>query len=103
MLLSAHSLNDSACFLDCGANYGYWSVLASQVLRRDIVAIELNPVTMEWLTVNAGAATRRIEVLNAAVWDEDGVAMAVSRSGPNQSHSAEVATAAARLFVFLDS
>jgi FkbM family methyltransferase len=92
-LLAAHAANNEASFLDCGANYGYWSVLAASVLREAVVAIELNPTTMEHLRRNTQMASRSIEVLNAAVWSEDGVSMGINTTGPNQSHSAEVVEA----------
>ncbi len=91
LLLAAHALNPRASLLDCGANYGYWSALASSVLGGSVVAVELNPDILKYLSENARLSSGLISVVNAAVWNVDGVPMAVNRQGPNQSHSAEVA------------
>lgn len=91
LLLAHHAANASAAFLDCGANYGYWSVLAAGVLQGGIAAVELNPTTYSLLERNARSALRPIETINAAIWDSDGVGIAIDRTGPNQSHSAAAA------------
>ncbi|TWO66143.1 FkbM family methyltransferase [Caenimonas sedimenti] len=93
-LLAAHAANSSASFLDCGANYGYWSVQAARVLQGGVVAVELHPATIALLTINANSAGRPVQVLNAAVWDEDGLAMSVTGTGQHEGHSAQVAEAA---------
>ncbi len=92
LLLAAHSTNQTASFLDCGANYGYWTVIAAGALNGRVVAVELNPTTIEWLRTNAARLGPRVASVNAAIWDTDGEAMSISRVGPNQSHSAELST-----------
>lgn len=88
LLLSAYASDPRSSFLDCGANYGFWSAVARPILGGQIVAIELSPDVMSWLERNS--ADTAITTLNAAVWSEDGVAMSILKEGPNQSHSAFV-------------
>ena len=92
LLLAAHAADPNAGLLDCGANYGYWSSLASSVLGGSVVAVELNPDIMKHLQENARLSSGSISVVNAAIWSVDGVSMSINREGPNQSHSAEVAS-----------
>lgn len=58
-------------FVDCGANYGYWSVLASsaQFGGHKAVAIEASPSTFSRLERNARLNADRFRILNAAVSD----------------------------------
>ena len=91
LLLASHAADPSAAFLDCGANYGYWSVLAAGVLQGGITAVELSPTTFKLLERNARSALRPVETINAAIWDSDGVGIAIDRTGPNQAHSAAAA------------
>ena len=88
LLIAAYASDGQSSFLDCGANYGFWSTVARPVLGGQVVAIELSPDIMSWLDRNAAGTT--ITTLNAAVWSEDGVAMSILKEGPNQSHSAFV-------------
>lgn len=61
-------------FVDCGANYGYWSVrvTSKRFGSHPAVAIELDPVTFERLQSNASYNEGRFECLNRAVFDRDG-------------------------------
>lgn len=88
LLIAAYASDPQSSFLDCGANYGFWSVVASPVLGGQVVAIELSPDVMSWLERNAAGTS--IKTLNAAVWSVDGVVMSILKEGPNQSHSAFV-------------
>ena len=97
LLLAAHSANAKAAFLDCGANYGYWSALAASVLGGQVVAVELSPDIMTNLEANATLSSNAITVVNAAIWNIDGVPMNINRDGPNQGHSAEVASSGAEV------
>lgn len=56
-------------FVDCGANYGYWSVLLSgeRFGRRPTIAVEAAPDTYGWLTRNAAINSGRFATLNRAV------------------------------------
>jgi len=60
--------------IDCGANYGYWSVLVTSARfgRHHAVAIEAAPDTFGWLARNAEANGRRFEVLHRAVAERSG-------------------------------
>lgn len=56
-------------FIDCGANFGYWSVLASsQPFGRQVaLAIEASPKNMERLDANARLNGNRFRCMNAAI------------------------------------
>jgi FkbM family methyltransferase len=60
--------------LDAGANYGFWSILASSAPygRHPTVAIEPSRVNFEWLIRNAIANRSRFQTLHRAVSDESG-------------------------------
>jgi FkbM family methyltransferase len=60
--------------LDAGANYGFWSILASSAPygRHPTVAIEPSLTNFERLVANAGANGNRFHTLRRAVLDESG-------------------------------
>lgn len=60
--------------LDAGANYGFWSILASSAPygRHPTVAIEPSRMNFEILVLNAGANGNRFHTLRRAVLDETG-------------------------------
>lgn len=60
--------------IDCGANMGYWSVLASSAPygRHAAVAIEASRANYEVLTLNAEANNGRFVALHSAVLDQSG-------------------------------
>lgn len=61
-------------FVDCGANYGYWSVLVTSARfgGHSAVAIEAAPDTFAWLARNAAANGGQFEVLNSAIAERSG-------------------------------
>ncbi len=61
-------------FVDCGANYGYWSALLSgeRFGRRPTIAIEAAPDTYSWLARNAALNGGRFATLNRAVSSRSG-------------------------------
>jgi FkbM family methyltransferase len=60
--------------LDCGANMGYWSVLASSAAygRRPAVAIEASRANFDLLVNNAQLNGGRFRAVHQAIWDESG-------------------------------
>jgi len=60
-------------FVDCGANFGYWSVLVTSAGfgRHKAVAIELDPESFAILERNAAANGNRFTCLHRAVSDSD--------------------------------
>lgn len=56
-------------FVDCGANFGYWSILASSAPfgRQHAIAIEASPANSSRLRRNAALNGNRFRVFNAAV------------------------------------
>ena len=61
-------------FIDCGANYGYWSakVTSRRFGNRQTAAVELDPVNFERLCENAVLNDNRFICINRAVFDKDG-------------------------------
>lgn len=68
-------------FVDCGANFGYWSVLASstEANAHKVVSIEASPETYEALAGNWDLNSRRFEIVGAGVSSETGTEVEVSR------------------------
>lgn len=66
-------------FVDCGANYGYWSVLVSSRMfgAHAAAAVEAAPDTFVWLSRNARANADRFAALNRAVAARSGDTVAV--------------------------
>ena len=56
-------------FIDCGANYGYWSVRVSgqSFGHHRVIAIEAAPDTCQWLQRNARSNGNRFVALNRAI------------------------------------
>jgi FkbM family methyltransferase len=60
-------------FLDCGANIGYWSVIASRFLPPGrVIALEASPPQFERLRRNAKLNENRFETILGALWSHDG-------------------------------
>lgn len=68
-------------FIDCGANFGYWSVLVSskEAGARKVLAIEASPETFEALSSNWDLNQRRFAIVNAGVSSETGAEVVVSK------------------------
>lgn len=83
--------NEDYCLVDCGANFGYWSVLVTgeQLGRHPAVAIEASGRNIAELQQNAVQNGGRFEVVHAAVADVDGGF--VSLGGPTHEGLAIVA------------
>jgi FkbM family methyltransferase len=66
--------DEDFCFVDCGANFGYWSVLVTgaQLGRHPALAIEASGRNVAELKQNAACNGDRFQVLHAAVADIDG-------------------------------
>jgi FkbM family methyltransferase len=60
--------------IDCGANLGYWAIVASSrpYGRHPAVAIEASRANFELLVMNARANGDRFQVLHRAILDESG-------------------------------
>jgi FkbM family methyltransferase len=61
-------------FIDCGANFGYWSVLVSsrEYGAHPVVAVELAETNIAVLKKNAGLNRSRFDVLHRAVFSQSG-------------------------------
>jgi FkbM family methyltransferase len=67
-------LRENSCFVDCGANIGWWSIFASTRIKvpRRILAIEASPSVFAQLDENARLNGNAFGTLNAAVWNRTG-------------------------------
>lgn len=77
-LLAADTL-----FLDCGANIGYWSLLAADRAGR-VVAVEANLTTWRRLQVNLDLNKSGVIGLHAALWRVSGQLLSVRAEEPRQ-------------------
>jgi FkbM family methyltransferase len=86
---------ESYALIDCGANFGYWSILASgKALGSDrVLAIEASGRNVRELAANASLNGNRFDVLHAAVAQEDGGV--VTLGGPTHEGLAIVDAASA--------
>lgn len=73
-------------FLDCGANFGYWSVKSSTRTRKTI-AIEASGETYEWLLRNCRANGNRFVTLRCAVSDGTQTTVSFQTSGSHAGRS----------------
>ncbi|MEP3046387.1 MAG: FkbM family methyltransferase [Hyphomicrobiales bacterium] len=61
-------------FIDCGANFGYWSakVSSERFGSRPTIAVELDPSNFKRLLANSALNGDRYRCMNLAVFDKDG-------------------------------
>jgi FkbM family methyltransferase len=73
-------------FIDCGANIGYWAVLASSPLLgcKPTIAIEPGEI-FDFLQRNREANAGRFDLYDKAVFDSDGKKLAFSKFGNHAS------------------
>jgi FkbM family methyltransferase len=74
-------------FVDVGANVGYYTAIASQIVGRTgrVVAIEPQPSTIRTLRINAQAQQANVSVVEKAVSDTPGTARFFVRSAGDTS------------------
>lgn len=67
-------------FLDCGANFGYWSLFAASGAVRcpSVIAVEANPLTFQILDENARRNGNRIRRLQRAIAATSGARLQLS-------------------------
>lgn len=65
--------------IDCGANFGYWSILLSgpEFGRRRVLAVEASPTTYAILRANCELNANRFECIHHAVSDRSGQQLVV--------------------------
>jgi FkbM family methyltransferase len=76
-------------FIDCGANYGYWSALVASGNLGDhtVLAIEANPKTATNLRRNSAAYPAKITVLEKAIAEESGLKLSLYERGSHAGAS----------------
>ncbi len=81
-------------FIDAGANFGFWSVMASSLAfgSKAVLAIEASAQTFAMLESNRIANGGRFDIRHNAVFDKDDVELGVS----DGHHSARQVTSEAR-------
>ncbi len=75
--------------LDCGANLGYWSAVASSRAfgEQDCVAIEASPATFEWLKDTWRSNGERFAILNRAIHQRSDESVSVERPAEIGDHA----------------
>ena len=75
-------------FIDAGANYGFWSVLASSPTFRSkrAIAVEASAETFAVLERNCVLNARRFEIRHNAVFDKDDVELGLSSGHHTARH-----------------
>jgi FkbM family methyltransferase len=73
-------------FLDCGANFGFWSLLFSEVGHaRAVIAVEAMPATFARLEHNRHRNGDRFATLNRAVHTRAGETVRIGQQGDNHA------------------
>ena len=74
-------------FLDCGANFGYWSVFCtdSKIGCEKVVAIEASSENFRFLKQNCDVNGGRFEILNRAIFSISDMTVHVSQRGQNHA------------------
>ncbi len=96
VLLRQRLAGQDWAFLDCGANFGYWSAIVSgpEFDCRKVAAIEANPSTCDRLRETALLNGNRFRILNNAVSATAGERVFVEDVGPKAHATARVTSAA---------
>jgi FkbM family methyltransferase len=82
---------DDVAFLDCGANIGYWSVIASGLTGAGrVVAVEAAPPIFDLLVRNAALNSNRFDCVLAAVWHRDGDSLSLVRHERRHARSSVI-------------
>jgi FkbM family methyltransferase len=81
-------------FVDCGANFGYWSILLSsrRMSNRKVLAVEASSETFTFLQENRALNNDRFGCVNAAISDSTGrkVAIDIAAGHPSAHVTHEV-------------
>jgi FkbM family methyltransferase len=74
--------------LDCGANYGYWSVLLSGPCygNKNVVAVEASATTFDLLESNCALNGSRFSTVHRAVSSRSGQSLLLERPGHDRAH-----------------
>jgi FkbM family methyltransferase len=70
-----HVIEPGTPFIDCGANIGYWSVVAAARYQARVIAIEPAESSFERLTENVRLNAEVVETRRAAVWSTSGAVL----------------------------
>jgi FkbM family methyltransferase len=96
----------SRAFIDCGANYGFWSIVATshELGYSNTIAIEASPATFDRLRANAALNGDRFICVNRAISDTVGQTVFFDeRDGHAQAHVSETGTGTAILTTTIDA
>tara|TARA_B100000989_G_C19485160_1_gene447052 strand:+ start:380 stop:1057 length:678 start_codon:yes stop_codon:yes gene_type:complete len=72
MAFLIHCLKKENVFIDCGANLGMYTILASKVLGSDTIAFEPHPetVTKFFSLLKINNVTNKVKIINKAIGDK---------------------------------
>jgi FkbM family methyltransferase len=77
-------------FLDCGANFGYWSVLVSEEIpAATVIAVEASPRTFQHLVLNKELNGNRFTAINKALFSKSEKIVRFAVQGHHASASIE--------------
>lgn len=81
-----HQLDHNPIFIDCGANYGFWTLFALGRLEdRDCISIEASPKTFEHLKRNVELNDRHPRLINRAISSSHDNILSFETSGRNHA------------------
>ena len=79
-------LESNPTFIDCGANYGYWTLYAlKRIESRKCLSIEASPITFLALQKNVTLNQKNPVLINAALTSTDGQLVGVATYGENHA------------------
>jgi len=82
-------LKQNPIFVDCGANYGYWTLFAlSHLNDQDCISIEASPKTFEHLQRNVEINNRHPRLINRAISSTHDELISFETSGRNHAGAA---------------
>lgn len=81
-----HQLDQNPIFIDCGANYGFWTLFALDHLDDgDCISIEASPKTFEQLKRNVELNDRHPRLINRAISSSHDDILSFETSGRNHA------------------
>lgn len=85
----AKELNNKPIFIDCGANYGFWTLYAAvRIGAAQCIAIEASPTTFSCLKRNVGMNEVYPRLINSAVASTEGQLVGFATKGKNHAGAA---------------
>jgi FkbM family methyltransferase len=82
-------MSSNVAFIDCGANYGYWTLFALEILPdHRVISVEASPATFARLSANVALNGRKPLLLNRAISENSGETVEFLTVGKNHAGAA---------------